>query len=171
MKNLVRLVSLALVGALLTLSLIGCSAQVPKPHKALAQEKPEKVTMVLYFGNASADAMVKETREVERTEKPLSVLVLEEIIAGPKTADARRTLPVESKILSLEVREGVAYVNFSHDTVAKHWGGSAGDQMSIGSVVFSLTELPGIDKVMFLLEGEKQDAMFGHIATDKPVGR
>ena len=69
------------------------------------------------------------------------------------------------------VEDKVAYVDFARDVVQNHWGGSAGDGMTIGSIVHSLTELPGIEKVQLLLEGNVEEAMFGHYATDKPIGK
>lgn len=71
----------------------------------------------------------------------------------------------------MTVEDKVAYVDFAQDVVDNHWGGSTGDAMTIGSIVQSLTELPGIEKVQLLLEGNVVEAMFGHIATNEPIGR
>ena len=43
--------------------------------------------------------------------------------------------------------------------------------MTILSIVYTLTELPGIEKVQLLLEGEKKEVMFGHGITIDPIGR
>lgn len=169
MKSRFRVVSLVLV-AVLGLALLGCTAQKPE-GKAYASALDGTVTLTLYFGNAQADALIKETRVVEKSNVPLELVVLNELIKGPGTPEGRKTIPAEAKMLSVKVEGGIAYVDFSKELVEKHWGGSAGDSMSIDSIVFSLTEIPAIEKVQLLLEGKKQEAMFGHIATDKPIGR
>ncbi|MDQ7790112.1 MAG: GerMN domain-containing protein, partial [Clostridia bacterium] len=100
----------------------------------------------------------------------LEELVLRELVKGPAEADHGRAVPEEAKVISVNVVEGVAYVNFSKELRTKHWGGSTGETMTIYAIVNSLTELDGIEKVQFLLEGEKMDTLAGHYDTSKPMG-
>lgn len=152
--------------------LAGCGArQTEQPNKAYAATPEDTITLTLYFGNAQADALVKETRVVGRSNQALELVVLNELIKGPQSPEGRISVPQEAKILSVKVENKIAYVDFSREVVEKHWGGSAGDAMTIGSIVHSLTELPGVDKVQLLLEGSIEHAMFGHIATDQPIGQ
>jgi hypothetical protein len=84
-------------------------------------------------------------------------------------ADLFMTVPKEAKLISVEVVDGVAYVNFNKEFQTKHWGGSAGEAMTLYSITNSLVKLPDIDKVQFLLEGKKQESILGHADTTEPI--
>jgi len=129
------------------------------------------VKLTLYFSDNQAVDLLPERREVLRKNEPLEVIVLRELIKGPLGLDKQRTLPPETKVISVEVVDRVAYANFSREIVTRHPGGSTGEYMTIMSIVYSLTELPGIEKVQLLVEGEKKEAMFGHGTTIDPIGR
>jgi spore germination protein GerM len=127
----------------------------------------EKVT--LYFGDGQAMYLVPEEREVTRRDETLEEVIIRELIKGPRKAGLTRTIPESAGLLSVSVVDGVAYTNFSKEFKTKHWGGSAGENMTIFSVVNSLAKLPGIKKVQFLLEGEKQESILGHADTSVPI--
>ena len=65
----------------------------------------------------------------------------------------------------------MATVDFSKELKTKHWGGSTGESMTIMSIVNSLTELPGIEKVQILIEGQKEDTLAGHWDLSSPISR
>jgi len=134
-----------------------------------AEPKEEKVKITLYFGDQDAMYLIPEERFVVKGNKKLEEIVIEELIQGPKNPDLYQTVPKEAKLISLEVVDGVAYVNFSQEFQTKHWGGSTGELMTLYSITNSLAELPEIDKVQFLLEGKKQDAILGHVDTTEPL--
>ncbi|TYP50864.1 GerMN domain-containing protein [Thermosediminibacter litoriperuensis] len=130
-----------------------------------------KVAVTLYFTDENAMYLEPEVREVERGEKPLEQIVVEELIKGPTKPGLSRTIPEGTKLLSIEVKDGIAYVNFSKEFKENHWGGSTGEAMTINSVVNSLTELPGIEKVQFLIEGKKEGTLAGHMIFNEPFSR
>ncbi len=134
-----------------------------------AEPKEEKEKITLYFGDQDAMYLIAEERVVVKGNKKLEEVVIEELIQGPKNPDLFQTVPKEAKLISLEVVDGVAYVNFNQDFQTKHWGGSAGEAMTLYSITNSLAELPEIDKVQFLLEGKKQEAILGHADTTEPL--
>lgn len=134
------------------------------------QPKEEKVILTLYFGNKDATGVTPEEREVVKSDKPLEQLIIGELVKGPATGLAR-TIPAETRLLSVTVKDGVATVDFSREVQTKHWGGTAGEAMTIHSVVASLTELDYIKKVQFLVEGKKEEAIWGHADTTRPIGR
>lgn len=134
-----------------------------------AEPKEEKEKITLYFGDQDAMYLIPEERFVVKGNKKLEEVVIEELIQGPKNPDLFQTVPKEAKLISLEVVDGVAYVNFNQDFQTKHWGGSAGEAMTLYSITNSLAELPEIDKVQFLLEGKKQEAILGHADTTEPL--
>ena len=134
-----------------------------------AQPAQEKKQATLYFGDKDAMYLVAETRTVDKKDGILEAAVVEELVKGPKKEGSVPTIPEGTRVLSVTVVNGVAYVNFSKEFQTKHWGGSAGEIMTIYSVVNTLTELPGVEKVQFLLEGDKLESILGHMDTMIPI--
>lgn len=185
-----RLVSIFAVAVLVAFA-VGCSLsgggdrEKPNPSKTPMTENnqkdnsqtppvnpqptKEKVEITLYFGDDQAMYLKPEKRSVEKGGKPMAQLFVEELIKGPQVKGLNRTIPAETKLLSLEIVDGVAFVNFSKEMKTKHWGGSAGEAMTSQSVVQTLTQLPDIKKVQFLIEGEKEEAIWGHGYTGEPI--
>lgn len=125
----------------------------------------------LYFANKDADGLVAESRTVAVNSKDsMEYVLVSELIKGPESDYAHRTVPEETKILSVETKEGTCFVNLSQEFKTKHWGGSAGETMTIYSIVDTLTELNTVDKVQFLIEGKKVD-VFIHYIFNEPFER
>ncbi len=130
-----------------------------------------KQTITLYFPDEQAMHVVPEKRDVVKDE-PLEVIVVKELMKGPETPGlTATTIPQEAKLLSLEVKDEIAYVNFSGELIEKHVGGSTGEMMTIVPIVNSLAELPGIKKVQFLVEGKKEKTLAGHVMFNEPFER
>lgn len=176
MKNRFSII-LALILVLLSLSLIaGCSHE---KEPAESNKKPDAVSVdkevTLYFGDNQAEYVVGEKRtltikEPVTTEK-LGSAIVRALITGPQTQGLYKTLPAETRLLSLKIKDSVAYVDFSQEIISKHWGGSAGETMTIDSIVNSLTELKEIKKVQILVEGKVQESLLGHWDTSSPIAR
>ncbi|MDW7675574.1 MAG: GerMN domain-containing protein [Bacillota bacterium] len=128
----------------------------------------EQITAKVYFVDADAMYLVPEEVSITKDNRPLAELLVERLIAGPEDPDLGIVIPAEAKLLSLEIVDGIAYVNFSQEIKTKHWGGSTGETMTIYSVVNTLAELPEINEVQFLIEGEKQESIWGHGYTMEP---
>lgn len=132
-----------------------------------AGKKTEKIT--LYFGDNQAMYLVPEEREIVKGSATMEEAVVRELISGPRKANLNGTIPEGTRLLSLSVKDGLATVNFSRDFKEKHPKGSAGETMTIYSVVNSLAKQKGVNKVQFLVEGETQESILGHIDTGRPV--
>jgi len=126
--------------------------------------------LILYFADWQAQHTVPETRKTERVGDELTAeVVVREIIAGPEDPHLNRTLPSDTRIISVEIVDKVAYVNLSEEVTAVQ--GSAGETMAIDSLVYSLTELTNIEQVQILIAGEKEESLSGHMALDEPMTR
>ncbi len=128
-----------------------------------------KDTVTLYFGDKDAMYLVPETRTVDKKDRSLEAAVIEELLKGPQKEGSVPTIPEGTRVLSVTVVDDVAYVDFSKEFQTEHPGGSAGEIMTIYSVVNTLTGLPGVEKVQFLLEGEKHESILGHMDTTVPI--
>lgn len=134
------------------------------------------VDLVLYFADDQATEILPEFRRVEVPSDPSQripheKLAVQELLKGPSDALLKRTLPPEARLLSLEVTDGVAFVNFSKEMQTKHWGGSTGEGMTLASLVNTLTEFQGIQKVQILIDGKTVETLVGHFETSLPLAR
>lgn len=121
-------------------------------------KKYEETTLNLYFANETGDQLVKVNRKLHyNTNISLEKLVVEQIVAGPLNnkndiAEIFPTVNKETKIIGVSVKDGICYVNFSNLFLTPV--GTVTPDVAIYSLVNSLTELPGILKVQFAIEGD-----------------
>lgn len=132
----------------------------------------QKMNVNLYFSDANARFLKLETRDVLVDENNTAEkVVLTELLKGPTdTASHFKTISKGTKLLSVEVKDGTCFVNFSQEFITKHSGGSAAEVLTIYSVVNSLTDLPNINKVQFLIDGQKVET-FKNMIFNEPFAR
>jgi hypothetical protein len=175
---------IALVSAFSVLA-AGCApkasgAEDPTPVNPVPSAST--VDLVLFFADDQAMEVLPELRKIEVPSDPnqrasMPTLIVEELLKGPTDALLQKTLPPEAKLLSIEVANGVAYVNFSKELQTKHWGGSTGEIMTIWSLVTSLTQAEpaespsAISKVQILIEGKTVETLAGHYDISRPIAR
>ena len=124
----------------------------------------------LYFANEDATDLVVEERVVEvDANQAREKTILEQLIVGPQEEGHYSTVPTETKIKDVTVTtDGICYVNLSQEFVTKHNGGSTGELLTVYSIVNSLCEQQAVDKVQFLVEGEKLVVYKGHVDFSTP---
>ncbi len=155
--------------------LIGPSGQ-PRGFMQSFEEETNTATeqvVKLYFSNQNADAVRGETRIIKTSktvsEEEVLLKVLEELIKGPEDSKLARTIPTEVKVLNVKIDNGIAIVNFSEDMHTKHWGGAAGESMTINSIVNTLTEFDYIQQVKMTVEGRAM--AIEHAILEDPLPR
>lgn len=131
----------------------------------------EMKTVTLYFGNANADKVVAEKREVEVLKgESLERVVFLELMKGPVTKGLYAPIPKGTRLLSVKTKDGLCTLDLSSEFVDNHPGGTAGESMTLNSIVNSLTELSGVKKVQFLIDGQIRTT-YPHAVFDKPFAR
>lgn len=128
----------------------------------------------LYFSDKDANFLVPEYMDIQRKEPNIIKRIVQELIKGPMDPSLKPTMTAglsEKDVLGAEVDGDTAIVNFSSNLKTMHGGGSAGETMTVYSIVDSITELPNIKRVQILIDGKKQDTLAGHMAIDEPIMR
>ena len=173
-RNRLVLLGFAFMGLVAMLYLPGCTPKVqgaPLDDDGATVEGTT-IEVTLYFSDDQATGVLPEKRTIEVTEGegeiPIEKIAVLELIEGPSNEDLRKTLPPETRLLSIVVNDGVAVVDFSQEFQTKHWGGSAGEGLTIQSLVKTLTSIEGIDKVQVLIQGEVIDSLAGHYDWSEP---
>ena len=138
-------------------------------NSTIAQNSNEEV-LTLYFPDSNAENLVKEERKATLIDNSVEKTVVHELIKGTRDKALICTIPQATKILSVETKDGICFVNLSSDFVTAHAEGSTAETFSVYSIVNSLTELEGINSVQFLIDGKK-DGELKHIVFDTPFTR
>jgi len=102
----------------------------------------------------------------------LATIIVNELIAGPKDKNLKPTIPEGTKLCSpVSISGTIATVDLSKEFVDKHPGGKNAEQLTIYSIVNSLTEVKEINKVQFKIEGKVQSLYKGSYKFDVPFPR
>ena len=124
-------------------------------------KKYEEVTLTLYFANETGDKLIKVNRTMRyNTNISLEKLVVEQLVYGPvgnKGKDDVQVYPTLNsgiKIISVNIKDGICYVNLNNTFLTLNSNVTA--DSTIYSLVNSLTELPGVLKVQLAVDGETE---------------
>ncbi|HBG15334.1 MAG TPA: hypothetical protein DDW93_01010 [Firmicutes bacterium] len=146
--------------------------QQPQVPPLSGEERVEKVR--LYFPNQEyvqtgrEDLPMLKTvdREVKIKDESLIEAILKELRNPPEGKGLTTALYDQLEVLGAWTKERLAYVNFSSENLH---GGSLQEMLLVNQIVKTLTALPGIDQVQFLVDGEKRETLMGHLSTDEPL--
>lgn len=127
----------------------------------------QQVEVDLYFANEEAQ-LVSERRMIVKTEN-LPEASIRELIAGPKGDQLIATLPKDTVLRSITIKDGVAYVDFDGRLAKQIGAGSANELLAIYAVVNTLGAQPEIDEIMILLDGKKVETLSGHLDLSQPM--
>lgn len=128
-----------------------------------------KTAITLYFGDEDAEFLTPERRNIELSNTDtIEKVILDELLKGPSVGGNIKTIPSETKVLSIETKDKVCFVNLSKEFSDKHPGGTSAEKLTVYSIVNSLTELGTIDRVQFLIEGEKREEYI-HMVFNEPI--
>ncbi len=113
-----------------------------------------KVT--LYFANEEGDLLKKTTRNILYTgSSSIEELVINQIINGPTESGLYATISGGTTLLNVSTKESICYVDFNEKFLEIL--PDISDNVAIYSIVNSLVELPGINKVQFRINGKTAD--------------
>lgn len=114
----------------------------------------ELARIKLYFADESGTKLIATYREKHySTNTPKERFVVEELIAGPgQTEGLYPSINPGTKIINVMTKDGICYVNLDENflTVVNN----VPTQTAVYSIVNSLIELSGINKVQILVNGE-----------------
>ncbi|WP_165000466.1 GerMN domain-containing protein [Anaerophilus nitritogenes] len=155
---------------LITLLAIGCT---PKGSKSPTTKEPaqKEIEASLYYaneeyistGDESKEKFTKVNKNFQKNED-LFMSILKELQKTPDDKNIQ-TLVSDLNFLDVKVEDTLAYVNISSQNLN---GGSLQELFIIGQIVYSLTSVEDIEKVQFLVDGQKTDTLLGHYDTSNP---
>ena len=176
-----------IITILLTLGLAACaildrysgdnrakgSTPDPGTSKSVKNSTPNRgqTQITLFFADDQAMYVLPEDRMASAEGKGPIRLAIEELIKGPQAVYLRPTLPPQTRLLGADISGVTAVVNFSKEFQTNHPGGSAGETMTIQSIVNTLTTINGVERVQFMVEGRRIESLAGHYDLTAPMER
>ena len=167
--------------------LAGCAVLVSMRAAALAAEGPDregvsvsdgmpapfqKSSVHLYFAGRNSHFLMAEQRVVLHSNDPanLASTIVKALIKGPQKG-LLKTIPPNTQLKALYIiPDGTCYVDLSAAVRKNHPGGSKSELLSIYSMVNSLVlNVPEIERVQILIEGNEASTLAGHIDLQLPI--
>ena len=136
-----------------------------------AGQKAATMDISVYYPDVNATGLVAVTKTVKAQEADKYQAAVEALLAGTDDKKLTAVFPKKAKLRKVSVSGGVAKVDFDKNLISGFVGGSTGEEMLVGSLVNTLTELPEIKKLQILVEGKEIDSLSGHLDLSKPVER
>lgn len=135
--------------------------------------KPLQTTRAhLYFSDPDNQFLIAEERNLKHPKNPafFAKSIIEALIKGPQQ-DLVRTIPQNTKIRAIYVTpEGVCYVDLTATIAEQHPGGIKSELLSVYSIVNSIVlNVPEVDAVKILINGNESTTLAGHIDLQAPV--
>lgn len=151
----------AICGVLCLLTMLcGCGSNKSYDNDAASYE--EKVNLIVYFNDVSGKLPVPQWVKGD-TYINIEESVIRELIKGPSSGVLKPVLPAGAKLLWVKVRNGTAQVNFNSAFKGSTKGDPDTSHMGVVCVVNSLTILPHISNVQFLIDGRDWGKPFKRI--------
>ena len=120
----------------------------------------------LYFGDPESAYLTAEDLVVAQPAdtQALGAVIVEALIDGPRKALVS-TIPQGTTLRAFHlVENGTAYVDLSKEVKENHIGGAKSELMTIYSLVNSIVlNLPEVNAVKFLIDGQEETTLAGHI--------
>ncbi|MEG0798381.1 MAG: GerMN domain-containing protein [Acidaminococcaceae bacterium] len=156
---------------LVVLTVAGCASEAgdkTPPAPVTVQQK-----VVVYRIPVSGEEMLvpeqQQVTVVAKADLPLAAL---QCLVNTKPRDSKleNLFPAGTKVLGLQIKDGLASANFSKD-LQRRGQGSYEELMFVNAIVNTLTEFPEIKQVQILVEGQKVITLSGHLDVGDPLTR
>ena len=132
----------------------------------------ERTVLTLYFTDEKGERLYPETREVvHNTNTSMAQLVLEELISGPESFSLCPTVPEDTRLLNVTVNDNVCYINFDENFLRGSGSLAVADYIPIYSIVNSLAEAAGINRVQIAVNGSVNVKFRDSISLESPFER
>lgn len=161
-----------LLVVMVTIIALGCMQATAVQGEDEVEPESDTTTITLYFINAELAGLIPEKRCVTVKEKNmLPAIIVEETLRGPEGPGLTNPVPKGTRLLSLEIEKGRATLNLSAEIRDNFNAGAMGEGFIIYSFVNALTEIPHIQEVMFLVDGNVIESIGGHFLLEEPFTR
>lgn len=141
-------------------------ARPPRPHAKVPVKSPEKVKVYRVAVEDNKPVLRPTEADVKPGESPAEI-ALRELIEQGDDSDLANPISEDTRLLGLEVEDGLATVDLSREFRDNFAGGSEEEGLMIGAILRTLGQFPEVKQVLFLVEGKPVDSL-GHLDISGP---
>lgn len=111
---------------------------------------------------------LQATKQTITTKDSLIESTLRALIEQGSTADLTNPIPKGTELLGVQVKDGLANVDFSREFRDNFTGGSEGEALIIAVILRTMAQFDEVKKVQILVEGKPIDSL-GHADLSQPL--
>jgi spore germination protein GerM len=136
----------------------------------LSEKAPDRLQAYLYYADSRSQFLKAESRLFSAAEDPVSICrrLVEAVIGGP-SGDLVATIPEGTRVLAVYITgDKTAWIDLSREVSAGPDGIWA-EVMALYSIVNTVTlNMPEVEQVKLLIEGEAAETLAGHLDIRSP---
>lgn len=130
----------------------------------------QRATLTLFFANEKGDGLISEEVDVRYISNvSIEKLVLEQLMKGPRTKEAKPILSSQNKILNVSVKDGICYVNFDKHFLEQTY--DVEPKVIIYGIVNSLVCNGNVSRVQISVDGKTTLKFQESITLTEPFDR
>jgi len=127
----------------------------------------ETIDVVLYFADENG-RLVPERRAIKKV-PGIARATVNELCLGPQIDNLLPTIPLNTSLLDINIKDGLCTINLSRELLTNHSGGSTSENLTVYSLVNTLCQFQSIEAVQILVEGKKVSTIAGHLDVSCPL--
>ena len=128
-----------------------------QPEEEISEEQLRQTIVTLYYQNSETKELMPEGRMIDAKELLADpyVTLVKLLIEKPKNEKLQSVIPEGTRVIKTELKGDVVYLDLSKEFIDNHPGGQETENVTIYSLVNTLTELNEVNGVKILINGQE----------------
>lgn len=131
-----------------------------QPEEEITDEQMRQTIVTLYYKNKETKELMPEGRMIDSKEllsDPYTTLI-ELLIEAPKSENLQSVIPEGTRVIKAELKGDILYLDLSKEFIDNHEGGEEAENLTIYSIVNTVTELNEVNSVKILINGREDQS-------------
>ena len=131
-----------------------------QPEEEITDEQMRQTIVTLYYKNKETKELMTEGRMIDSKEllsDPYTTLI-ELLIEAPKSENLQSVIPEGTRVIKAELKGDILYLDLSKEFIDNHEGGEEAENLTIYSIVNTVTELNEVNSVKILINGREDQS-------------
>lgn len=128
-----------------------------QPAEEITDEQMRQTIVTLYYQNKETKELMPEGRTIDSKEllSDPYVTLMKLLIEGPKSENLQSVIPEGTRVIKAELKGDILYLDLSKEFIDNHEGGEEAENLTIYSIVNTVTELNEVNSVKILINGRE----------------
>ena len=131
-----------------------------QPEEEITDEQMRQTIVTLYYQNKETKELMPEGRTIDSKEllSDPYVTLMKLLIEGPKSENLQSAIPEGTRVIKAELKGDILYLDLSKEFIDNHEGGEEAENLTIYSIVNTVTELNEVNSVKILINGREDQS-------------